>query len=360
MGSLSTDIINSMLDHLHGTPYTPPVSLYLALSTVFSVVNATYRWTLSGNGSHEYYLENADGSDPKIADPGYVVENERIMTKGIAGTLTSGQWDYTDNDGIGGNRIYVRLLDDFDPDTHADGYVMVGANPETILVEPGDTYSRQTITFNSASARKISQSLEISYSLTSSGLGYVTHWAVMDSNSGGNKIAYGKFSNVFEVGASVEPKIHAGDIWIESGISTGGKGYTDYCVNGLLNLVFRGDSFSVSGLAMALLAEICSDSDETLGADINEISGTGYSKVDISAYGGASPAFTQASSGIVENANIISWGTPGADDWGQVTGIALVDTNNKILRYDNSIPDVTPNSNDSVEMPVGGYQAEMT
>jgi hypothetical protein len=99
-----------------------------------SLVNSTYRWTASGSGTSEYYLELAGGGDPSISSPTVVHENAvdikdaSLLTSGTAGSLTAGQYDYGDNDSLGYSTIYVRLTDSTDPDTKSDGYIRSSTN----------------------------------------------------------------------------------------------------------------------------------------------------------------------------------------------------------------------------------------
>jgi hypothetical protein len=90
---------------------------------VRDIVDAAYKWTLSGSGTAEYYMELAAGGDPSMFEPSRVLENGAYSTKGTAGSLAAGEWDYGDNDALGWNTPYKRLLDDTDPDTKAQGYV---------------------------------------------------------------------------------------------------------------------------------------------------------------------------------------------------------------------------------------------
>jgi hypothetical protein len=91
--------------------------------SLLSLRSATYKWTASGSGTDEYYLEIAAGGDPGIVEPGRLIENGRRMTIGTVGSLTVSTWDWGDNDTLGYNTVYVRLYGGTDPDSHAAGYV---------------------------------------------------------------------------------------------------------------------------------------------------------------------------------------------------------------------------------------------
>jgi len=95
-----------------------------------TIRSAGYKWTLSGSGTSEYYLEASGGGDPSLEDPDNVQEDGTNMTEGTAGALTAGQWDWGDNDTLGFNTVYVRLTDSVDPDTKAANYVTYTAIPK--------------------------------------------------------------------------------------------------------------------------------------------------------------------------------------------------------------------------------------
>jgi len=349
---------NAALDHIHGTAYTPASTIYLALSKAFSVVNSSYQWTASGSGTAEYYLEASGGGDPGLPDPEIMIENGTEMVSGTLGSLAAGEFGFGDNDSLGFNTVYVRLADDADPDSKADGNVMAGGNPGNDgsgLNEPGDTYARQAISFNAASGRQVVQAADVVFALSENPWGYVTHWAVCDAASGGNVLARYRFSEAREILADIRPKVLACEIWLQIDASSGGRGLTNYCANNLLDLLFRAGSFSVSGTDMALLSAAADDTAEDIGTDCTEMSGTGYSRITVNPAGGSSPAWSAAAGGEVNNADLIDWGTPGADDWSTLAGCALVTDAGKVLGYDNNIGGFTPSTSDSLQIDAGAY-----
>jgi hypothetical protein len=104
-----------------------------------SIVNSAYKWTASGSGTSEYYLELAAGGDPGLDKPFRVAEGEHMPVQdwatrgGIAsglgpraeyleatlGSLVAGNWGFGDNDTLGYDTIYVRTSGSVDPDTLA-------------------------------------------------------------------------------------------------------------------------------------------------------------------------------------------------------------------------------------------------
>lgn len=94
-----------------------------------SIRNSTYRWTASGSGTNEFYLELAAGGDPGLTEPSRVLASGSAMTAGTVGSLTAGQWDWGDNDTLGFSTIYVRLSDGADPDSKALDYLALQQIP---------------------------------------------------------------------------------------------------------------------------------------------------------------------------------------------------------------------------------------
>lgn len=86
-----------------------------------SLRNGIYKWTASGSGTAEYYLELFGGGNPGISDPGTttgaITGNDLNFANGTMGSLAVSQFDYGDNDTLGFSTIYVRLADGTDPDS---------------------------------------------------------------------------------------------------------------------------------------------------------------------------------------------------------------------------------------------------
>lgn len=109
---------------------------YANTTVVTSQRTAALRWTTTGSGTAEFFVELAAGGDPSITEPDGVMENNEHMTRGTAGSLRPGQWDYGVQGGF--STIKVRLTDDADPDSKAVDYVesTVGG---AITLTPRDT-----------------------------------------------------------------------------------------------------------------------------------------------------------------------------------------------------------------------------
>jgi len=86
-----------------------------------------YKWTASGSGTNEYYMELLAGGDPSILEP---QENEVyfdgvLVSEGALGSLAAGTYGYGDNDTLGYDTLYVRLADGADPDSKGSEFVQV-------------------------------------------------------------------------------------------------------------------------------------------------------------------------------------------------------------------------------------------
>lgn len=102
-----------------------------------NITAAAYSWTLSRQGTSEYFLRRADGSNPGIAArPQEVRLNSTGCVVGYraAGTLVPDSWAYGDNDGLGYNTIYYRMPDNSDPD------LLVGSTTDLIRLYDSETW----------------------------------------------------------------------------------------------------------------------------------------------------------------------------------------------------------------------------
>jgi hypothetical protein len=90
-----------------------------ASAEIFSnllTTDADDNWIASAHGTNEYYLVNTSTVYTAVM-PDAVYENNAAMLKGLVSSLGLFQWGWGDNDTLGYNTIYVRLLDETDPDT---------------------------------------------------------------------------------------------------------------------------------------------------------------------------------------------------------------------------------------------------
>lgn len=134
-----------------------------------------------------------------------------------------------------------------------------------------------------------------------------------------------------------------------------GGGFTDYTVHNWLNLAFRNTAFTKPATYVGLATTTLLDTTVSI-AGLTEVTGNAYARVLVNIAGGASPAWTVAAAGALNNAQAITFPTP-TGTWGLVTSCFLVDSASgagNVLGYNNDgIVDQTPQLNDTVQFAIG-------
>ncbi len=228
------------------------------------------------------------------------------------------------------------------------------------LAEPDDTaYARQSISFDAAASRKVVQAADVSFpTFNGDGAGGdVSHWAIMDAETGGDMLAHGSMSQSFSIIEGLEVVIAAGEVEVEI-TSVSGYGFVDYLVHNLLDLMFRDQSFAQPDTYIALCTATVSNSDTS----ITEEGGSGYSRVQLNKAGGSSPAWSSVSDGATDNADEVSW-TPSADDWTEVVAMAILDaaTDGNLLAFDNdNVVNQTPGDGETTKFSAGALSLSLS
>jgi hypothetical protein len=70
---------------------------------------STYKWYESASGYDEWYCALPDGTDPSIDEPDKFYEQSVLLTRGTAGSLERGEWDFSGQGSLGFDTIFVRL-----------------------------------------------------------------------------------------------------------------------------------------------------------------------------------------------------------------------------------------------------------
>lgn len=139
--SFSDDAVTTQIANTAGTTLNAGFRIFrndniaitsAAVLQTISIRNATYKWTLSGSGTSEYYLEKAAGGDPELDEPDSVLANAITLTKGTIGSLSASEWVFGNNDSLAFTSIYMRLADSVDPDTKAVDFVKA-VIPKTVV-----------------------------------------------------------------------------------------------------------------------------------------------------------------------------------------------------------------------------------
>lgn len=99
-------------------------------------ITNSFKWTSSDDGINEYYLEKSSGGNPGITKPILLWLDQQNLTEGSAGSLSDHEWDWTDNDSLGYNTVYVRN-DSEDPDVSG---VLIEAGNRDIIIRIVDKF----------------------------------------------------------------------------------------------------------------------------------------------------------------------------------------------------------------------------
>lgn len=211
----------------------------------------------------------------------------------------------------------------------------------------GNGYARTAVAFSApvSASRKIVQDGAVTFPEASGAWGTISHWAIFDASTGGNQLAYGAFTSSFAVVAGNTPTVPTTEIEVSIDATTTGAGYTNTCVDHMLNLVFRNTSWTQPTIHVAVALATLSDSSTTL----TEEDGSGYARVAVTAW-------DDTSSGNVDNTNDITIGPPSADDWDELTSLAIMSASSggELLAYDNdNVVNQTPTSADTITIVAG-------
>lgn len=211
----------------------------------------------------------------------------------------------------------------------------------------GTGYSRQSIDFNAANSRKVIQNGDITFGpATATAWGSVVAWAVLDAS--GNQLAFGAFTAPFTPVEGNSPSIASGQVQIEV-LASSGSGFTTWCVNKMLDLMFNNVAWTKPATYVAVATSTLSDSTTSLSGV--EQSGGSYARVLVNAAGWI------AADSVAHTDNVadITFPTPSAQ-WSLLTSLALVDavSAGNVMAFDNAnVVDQQPNTGDTVKVPAG-------
>jgi len=185
------------------------------------------------------------------------------------------------------------------------------------ITEPTGNYARTTITFDSSSNGIISNNSIINFPQATSNWGTIKYTFIADQNN--NLLCFSAItSQNIESGDVVT--FPTGSIQVQFDLSF----MSSYLANALLNMVFKGISYSQPDLYLALSTQ------EIVTAITEPNISAGYSRFHLS-----SNDFT-VTDGIATSERSFLFG-PASDDWGKVYGCAIMDDEDggNILLYFN-------------------------
>lgn len=220
------------------------------------------------------------------------------------------------------------------------------------------SYARTAITFGAAASRRVTQSALVTFPTATGSWGTITHWAIVDSatHGAGNALAHGAFSASKSIVSGNTASVASGQVYVE--ISAGVIGTV--VANKLLDLMFRNTAYSKPDTYLALTTATISDS--STGSSITEPSGSNYSRKQVNINGGASPAWTLASSGALSNGADATFATP-SGSWGTIVAAAVcsASTAGDIICYDNAnVVDQAVAASDIVQFLSGAFDVSLT
>ncbi len=108
------------------------------ISGADDITGAAYKWTASGSGANEFYLEAVVGGDPSLGDgPDQIYMDGVRLLIGTAGSLSDHEWDWADNDTLGFSTVYLR---DESGDPDGSGVVIEASVREAGIRSGGKSY----------------------------------------------------------------------------------------------------------------------------------------------------------------------------------------------------------------------------
>jgi|GEM_PF-3150208 len=96
------------------------------LDTDYSIRSSSFSWVVSPSDADEWTLRSSGGGNPNIQAPYTVIEDSDRLADGTAGSLSDGEWDWADKDGLGYSTVYMNPTAAGDPDLAAEGYFEAG------------------------------------------------------------------------------------------------------------------------------------------------------------------------------------------------------------------------------------------
>ncbi len=202
------------------------------------------------------------------------------------------------------------------------------------LAEPGSgNYARKVFnTWNTAAGRAITNNGAITFNTANAAWGNITHYAIIDTITGGNMLAYGALAVAKDVVNGNTPSI--ADTEIEVSVTTGG--FSDFLALEMLDHTFKVASYPQPTMYIGLSTTIPTDA-----GNVTEPGSGNYARK-------AHAVWDAAAAGATENTGVITFNTP-SGTWNECVSATVHDaaaTGNYLARGD--ITDQTPDNGDTV------------
>lgn len=218
------------------------------------------------------------------------------------------------------------------------------------LTEPASNYIRKAIAFSAAALRTIIQNGAVVFDQATGDWGVITHWAIMEDETGGNMLAHGALLSSKNVTSG--KTFSMPDTAIELSMITGA--WSTYLSHKILDFVFRNQAFAQPTIYVAL-TENSAIVDGDTGSTIDELEMTNYSRE-------AHATWAAAVAGVSSNTGVIDFGVlTGVGE--TVLGSCLCDSSGtgtgNVLIYGSPISQVV-DPDDSIEFASGDWNVSLT
>jgi len=225
------------------------------------------------------------------------------------------------------------------------------------IAEPGDTYTREAITFSAAATRAIIQNGAIEFPEANGSWGTVTHWFICDHETNTtwgtnvNMYAHGALSAGKAIVDGNTPSIADTEVQV----SVDATGMSDYLANAFLNWAFRAQALAQpTSLWVGLVEGSAGIADADTGSTVDELDFSTYARVQ-------EDNWSASAAGATDNDDLIDFGVLDGASGETIDGIGLFDasTVGQLLFYDNTVNQVV-NAGDSVNIPAGDFNISIS
>lgn len=354
MGSLSNYAEDALLNHIFNTAYTSVATVYLALCTADpgETGSPLNECTATAQG---YARQAIPFTNPAAARK--VIQSANItfaQATGAWGTIT--HWAIMDHITATTNMLaYGAFTASFAP-----------VNGNTPTVPSGEIQVQMLPTHYTATTIAVTNATTITDSANgfplwpSGSILYLSGFTA--GQSGNNGVALTVNTSAAGTITFTGSSLVTGAAGASIRVSLSG-GFSDYAVHSLFNRMFRNQVFAKPATYVGLATAVIDDSHVAF-ANLTEVSGGNYARVQVNPSSGSSPKWTPitAGTGALDNADAIPFNTPSAS-WGNVTSSFVIDSasgTGNVLCYDNeSVTNQTPVSGDSVLFPIGTHDVSL-
>ena len=355
IGTISNFLEEALLNHVFNTPYTPPTTVYVGLSTADPlddgsglaepVGNAYARVAGTFGAAASRQLSNSGTlTFPTATGPWGTATHYAIFDALTAGNVMASAALNAPQSIVASNTPSIGI-----------GEIDIGFGMRNYTVASVDTGGNTfTITGINEGLQADSRVYVASTGTIPAPLAADTVYFVV--NPTGDTIQL----SATQGGAAINiTSVGSGTITTERS-----SNLSDFLANTLLDFAFRNQAYSAPSTYVGLATANISDSNT--GSTISELPATfGYARRQVNANGGASPTWNLATGNpmLVDNAANIDLGPPSGGNWPTFTAAFVSDNPTQgagqILVYDNSITEQGANDGDTVRFSTGNFSTAL-